>query len=246
MILTTAVIKGGTGKTATAAALAQAATFSGKRVLCIDLDPQGNLTAALNADPNSKGAFEVINGASVEECMQLTTQGLYCLAACPDLATLKTTPASAKRLQAALEPVRDAFDMIVIDTPPLLGELTFNALQAADGLIIPLEADTNSLQGLFQIADIARLVMKSNPDLQILGTVITRYDPRPKINRFMLTTIQTRGDEVGAPFLMAIRTGISIREACAMRQSLFEYAPNSKPALDYLELYNKIMEVYEK
>ena len=121
-----------------------------------------------------------------------------------------------------------------------MGELTFNALQAATGLLIPLETDNSSLQGLYQITDIAHQMQSSNPDLDIIGVVLTRYDARPKINRYLQQVIAERGEEIGAPFLMGIRPGIAIREAQAMQQSLFEYAPTSKPARDYKELYDKI------
>ena len=123
-----------------------------------------------------------------------------------------------------------------------MGELTFNALQAATGLIIPLETDNSSLQGLYQIADIAHQMQRSNPDLSIIGVILARYDARPKLNRYLQEVIAERGQEIGAPFLMGIRPGIAIREAQAMQQSLYQYAPRSKPAQDYKKLYEMIRE----
>lgn len=239
-VITTAVIKGGTGKTTTAAALAQAAVASGKRVLAIDLDPQANLTFSLGADQNTGGSYQLLNGAAARDVIQATEQGIDTIAASPDLATERTRPGSAKRLQAVISPLKKSYDLIIIDTPPTMGELTFNALQAATGLLIPLETDNSSLQGLYQITDIAHQMQSSNPDLDIIGVVLTRYDARPKINRYLQQVIAERGEEIGAPFLMGIRPGIAIREAQAMQQSLFEYAPTSKPARDYKELYDKI------
>ena len=241
-IITTAVIKGGTGKTTTAAALAQAAAAAGKRVLTIDLDPQGNLSAFIGADQTAPGAYELLHGAGAVELIQATKQGIDAITASPDLATERTGPASAKRLQAAIDPIKGAYDLIFIDTPPTLGELTFNALQASTDLIIPLEADSSSLQGFFQIVDLARHLQRSNPALQITGVVLTRYDARARINRYMRDAIAERGQEIGAPLLMAIRPGIAIREAQAMQQSIFDYAPNSKPAQDYKSLYGMIQE----
>ena len=177
-IITTAVIKGGTGKTTTAAALAQAAAAAGKRVLAIDLDPQGNLSFALAADQTQPGSYQLLHGAEAAAVTQTTAQGISVISATPDLATEKTAPGSAKRLQAALEPIKKKYDFVFIDTPPQMGELTFNALQAATGLIIPLETDNSSLQGLYQIADIAQQMQSSNPALQITGTILTRYDGR--------------------------------------------------------------------
>ena len=126
-IITAAVIKGGTGKTSTCTALAQAAVNAGKRVLAIDLDPQANLTNTIGADPNSPGSYALLNGAPAAQLIQTTAQGIYTIAASADLATVKTTPASAKRLQKALEPLQGQFDLVVIDVPPMLGELLYNA-----------------------------------------------------------------------------------------------------------------------
>lgn len=237
-IITTAVIKGGTGKTTTAAALAQAATAAGKRVLAIDLDPQANLSFTLSADQNQEGAYQLLHGADPLQLIQRTPQDLDVISASPDLATERTSPASAKRLQEAIEPLR--YDYIIIDTPPTMGELTFNALQACTGLIIPLEVDNYSLQGLYQITDIAHQMQRSNPKLKILGVVLTRYDSRPKINRYLRDVIIDRGKEAGAPYLTEIRKGVAVTEAQALQQSLFDYAPRSKPAHDYKALFEII------
>lgn len=241
-ILTVAVIKGGTGKTTTAAALAQAAAAANKKVLAIDLDPQANLTFTIGADQNRPGSYQLLHGTDPAQLIQQTAQGIDTIAASPDLATERTTPASAKRLQAAIIPLKDIYDLIIIDTPPTMGELTFNALQAATGLLIPLETDNNSLQGLYQIVDIAHQMQRRNPDLSIIGTVLSRYDARPKINRYLRDVIAERGQEIGAPLLIGIRPGVAIREAQAMQQSLYQYAPASRPAQDYKTLYEMIME----
>ena len=235
-IITTAVIKGGTGKTTTAAALAQAAADAGKKVLAIDLDPQANLSFFIGADQNAPGSYDLLHGADPAQLVQQTRQGIDAITASPDLATERTRPASAKRLQEALEPVKGRYDLVFIDTPPTMGELTFNALQASTGLIIPLETDNSSLQGLYQIADIAHQMQRSNPELRIFGVVLTRYDSRPRLNRYLRDVIAERGEEIGAPFLMGIRPGIAIREAQAMQRSLYDYAPRSKPAQDYKQL----------
>lgn len=239
-IITTAVIKGGTGKTATAAAIAQAAAADGKKVLIVDLDPQANLTYTVAADQNKAGAYQLFNGTPAAQLIQHTEQGIDAIAASPDLTTVKTAAGSAKRLQEALNPLRSLYDICIIDTPPVMGELVFNALQAADGLLIPLEADTYSLQGLYQITDIAHQMQRSNPKLSIIGVVISRYDARPNISRYMKDVIAEKGAEIGAPLLMAIRPAIAVKEAAAFQQSLFEYAPNSKPAADFMQLYKMI------
>ena len=245
-IITTAIIKGGTGKTTTAAAIAQAAAAAGKKVLAIDLDPQANLSFFIGADQNRPGSYQLLTGTDPAQLIQQTAQGMDAIAASPDLATIRTTPGSAKRLQQAIEPLKKGYDLIIIDTPPQMGELTFNALQASTGLLIPLETDNSSLQGLYQITDIAHQMQRSNPALSITGVILTRYDSRPKLNRYLQEVIAEKGQEIGAHYLGAIRAGVAIREAQAMQQSLFEYAPKSKPAADYKELYRKITQEVEQ
>ena len=121
-----------------------------------------------------------------------------------------------------------------------MGELTYNALMASTGLIIPLETDTNSIQGLYQIADIAGQMKNSNHDLEVLGVILTRYDPRPKVNKYLQSVIVEKCKENSIPYLGEIRAGIAVKEAQAFEQSIFEYAPNSKPAIDYMEIFGKI------
>lgn len=239
-IIAIANIKGGSGKSTTAAALAQAAAAAGQRVLAIDTDPQANSTFFLAADQNRPGTYQLLHGTPARSVIQTTAQGIDVIAASPDLATEKTAPASAKRLQTALEPIAGDYDIVIIDTPNIPGELIYNSLQAADGVIVPLETDANSLQGLYQIADIAQQMRRSNPKLQVIGCILTRYDARPKINRYLQEVIAERGQEINAPFLIGIRPGIAIREAQALQLSLYDYAGNSKPAQDYAALLSII------
>lgn len=239
-IITTATIKGGTGKTTTAAALAQCAANEGKNVLCIDLDPQGDFSFIMGADANQPGAVELLHGADVTGLIQKTDQGADMITGTPDLATETTKNNSANRLNDAISPIKRNYDFIFIDTPPHMGELTFNALQCATGLIIPLEADGSSLQGFYQITDLARAMQKTNKALKNIGCIITRYDQRAKINRFFYDTTKQKADEQKTPLLLAIRPGIAIKEAQIMQKSLYDYAPKSKPAQDYKKLYDAI------
>ncbi len=241
-ILTTAVSKGGTAKTTTCAAIAQAAADIGHKVLVIDLDPQMNLTDFVAADASQPGTYQLIQGESVEHLIQQTEQGIYAIPASENLAAVKTAPASAKRLATALEQLKESYDLCIIDTPPGILELQNIALLAATSLIIPVEADRSSLQGLYQIVDRAHIAQHSNHALVITGIVITKYDNRPSINRHMKKVIRDMGKEIGAPYLMDIRSGVKVREAQAMQQSLYKYAPRCKPAQDYKELFKRIME----
>ena len=147
-VITVAIQKGGTGKTTSAAILAQAAASRALQVLAIDLDPQGNLSFALGANPAAETgtAYNLLMGRPAAECIHTTAQGLDIIPADRDLAAITSGTGSARRLREALRPVREWYDLIIIDTPPTAGELQYNALMAADGLIIPLQADAYNLQ----------------------------------------------------------------------------------------------------
>ena len=241
-IITVAIQKGGTGKTTTAAALAQAAAYKGRKVLAIDLDPQGNLSFALGAQGAAETgtAYNLLMGLPAAELIQATAQGLDIIPADRDLAAITSGTGSAHRLRRALGPIKKDYDLIIIDTPPTAGELQYNALMAADGLIIPLQADAYNLQSLYQMTDTARQIQESNTDLQILGVVFTQYDGRSIISRQMRDAITQTAAAAGVPTLGAIRGAVAVKEAAALQQSIYSYAPKSKPAQDYLEIYNHI------
>lgn len=239
-IITIAAIKGGTGKTTTCAALAQAAASKRKKVLAVDLDPQASLTTALNGDPNKAGSYALLNGTNPAEILQRTPQNITCIAGGSDLAAVHTTPGSGNRLKDALESIKDRFDYIIIDTPPTMGELQNNALQCATDLLIPLEADPDSLQGLYKITDIATHIQQRNTQLSLSGIIITRYDGRAKINRYYRDTIAQKAQDANIPLLGSVRVGIVVKEARATRVSLYDFAPASNPASDYMRIYEKL------
>lgn len=240
-IITIAVQKGGTGKTTTAATLAQAAAYKGRRVLAIDLDPQGNLSVTLAAQmiPETGNSYNLLMGLPPADLIQTTEQGIDVIPACLDLATISSGKGSARRLQRALEPIKNSYDLIVIDTPTA-AELQYNALQAATGLIIPLQADSYNIQSLYQITDIAGLIRKSNPALSIKGVIMTNYNGQTRHARQIREAIQKQAEALQLPYLGEIRRAIAIQEAATLRQSLFEYAPKSNPARDYLAIYETI------
>ena len=239
MILAVAIQKGGTGKTTTAAALANAARYRGRKVLAIDLDPQGQFSFTIGADTSKPGSYELLTGAPAADLIQPIKENLSVIPASPNLATITSGRGSARRLQTAIAPVRERYDVIVLDTPTL-GELQYNALQAATKLVIPLEAAIYDLQSLYQIVDTARQFQTSNPELSIAGIVLTKYDGRSTIVRQMKDAIVNRAAEIGVPYLGAIRAAVAVKEAAALQESLFEYAPKSKPAADYLAIYDAI------
>lgn len=235
-ILAIAIQKGGTGKTTTAAAIAQAARYKGKKVLAIDLDPQGNLTFAMGADAASGSSFDLLHGANAADLIQTISPGLDVIPASWNLLTEATEKGSATRLKKALEPLKKKYGLIVIDTPPTAGELQYNALCAATSLLIPLEADIYNLQGLYQMVDTARHIKQNNKDLKQMGFIITKLDGRSVIVRQMQEQIIVAANKVGVNYLGSVRKGVVVQEAAALQQDLYEYAPRSKAAQDYLAI----------
>ena len=242
-IITIANQKGGTAKSTTAAALAQAAADQGKKVLAIDLDPQGNLSFFLAADTSRPGSFEILSGtAAAADTIQRSGSGIDAIPASWNLATITSSKGSARRLQRAQEPIKESYDLIIIDTPPTAGELQYNALQASTGLIIPLQADIVSLHGLYQISDTAHQIQGSNPALEITGTILTRHNGRSIIAQQMSKNIMDKSKELHIPFLGIVREAVTVKEAQTLQRSLYEYAPKSNPARDYKIILKKILE----
>lgn len=239
-IITVSIQKGGVGKSTTAAALAQAAVARGYRVLAVDADPQGNFSYSLAAAASGGGTLEFLEGAAARDVVQHTQQGLDVIPATRNLAAITSGTGSARRLQRALEPLQRQYDYCFIDTPTQAGELQYNALQAATGLIIPLQADAYNLQSLYQTADTARGIQRSNPALQILGFIFTPLNDRTTLARQMQETITQQAAALDIPYLGTIRRGVAIGEAAALQVSLFDYAPKSNPAKDYLQLFDTI------
>ena len=238
-IIAVAIQKGGTGKTTTAAVLAQAAAYRGRKVLAIDLDPQANLSFALAADTRGAGGMALLEGTPAGELIQ-TRGGLDIIPASWSLATATSSRGSARRLERALEPIKGGYDLIIIDTPTKAGELQYNALQAATGILIPLQADIYNLQSFYQMTDTARQIRTTNPGLILAGILFTRYTGRSTLERTMRATIEREAAKAGAPVLGQVREGVAIREAAALQKPLYEYAPKSKPAQDYLAVLEKI------
>lgn len=249
-IITVSIQKGGTGKTTTAAALAQAAAFRGRRVLAVDLDPQGNLSQALatRAGDPTANAYNLITGQLPAEDTIVSSgfgygpeaaQGVDVIPAHYNLAAVTSGKGSARRLSKALEPIRGRYDLIVIDTPAG-GELQYNALQAATGLIIPMNTDSFNVQSLYQMTDVARQFMQSNQGLSFTGIVLTNYDGRTNHARQIRHAIQDQAAALGVPYLGEIRRAIAVQEAATFMQSLYVSAPRSTAAADYLAIYDRI------
>ena len=245
MIITVSNQKGGTGKSTTAAAIATGAAYKGKKALAIDLDPQSNLSFVMGANPLDVGAYELMTqNATPAQLIQHTSQGDVIagslLLAAAD--TILKDDARVYALKMAIKPLKSRYDVIVIDTPPTLGTLLINALAASDKVIIPLQADVLSLQGLYQLTQTIRKAQSDyNKGLTIAGILYTRHSSRTLIARDIIDTMGKKAAELKIPVLKTtIRDGVAVREAQTLRKSLFEYAPKSKPARDYLDLLDEI------
>lgn len=240
-IYTIAIQKGGTAKSTTAAALAGAARQAGLRTLLIDLDPQANLTYTTGATADGPGAYALFTGERPAADLITTTPAGDLIPASWALAAIKTEGAgSARRLATSLEPIQNAYDVIIIDTPPTAGELQYNALMTATDLVIPLTADIYSLQSLYQVNATAQAVRRANDRLKIAGGLITQYDSRSTIARTMCEKIQGVLSSLGVPYLGSVRRAVAVSEAAALQVPLFEYAPKSKPAQDYRAIFDKL------
>ena len=232
--------KGGVGKTTTAAALAQAAAYKGQKVLAIDMDPQGNFSFALAADTGGPGTMGLLEGTPARELIQ-ERQGLYIIPAAQALATATSSRGSARRLEKALAPIRNSFDWIIIDTPTQAGELQYNAMQASTGLVIPLLADTFSLQSLYQTTDTAHRIRASNPGLTFTGIFFNMDSGNSNIERTMREVIKAEAAKVGALYLGRVRTGAAAaKAAAALQKSLYDYDPRANIAQDFLNIYKAL------
>lgn len=239
-ILAIAIQKGGTGKTTTAAILAQAAHYRGKKVLALDLDPQGNYSFTMGADTTGGNSYDLLHGAAAGDIIQTLQPGLDMIPASWSLSTETSSKGSATRLRQALEPVKRKYDLIIIDTPPTAGELQYNALFAATGLLIPLKADIYNLQSLYQLNDTARQIQQSNKALKVKGFIITELDTRSTIAKQMQEQIIVAANKYKIPYLGSVRKGVVVQEAAALQTSIYDYAPKSKPAQDYLTILDQI------
>lgn len=242
MIIAVANQKGGVGKTTAALSLLTAAVYQGKKALMVDLDPQGNASNTMHADTEAPGAYEILEGSCADTlaAIQHTDQGDI-MASCDELATVKLH-AGLYSLRNALQAISADYDLIVIDTAPGLSTVLKTALTAADKVIVPLYPDVLSMYGLDQLAETVRDIQTNyNQSLEFTGVFYNRYSLRTLLSRQLTEAIQEQCEELNIPVLKTnIRESVKIREAQALRQSLYEYAPKSKPATDFIDLLEEI------
>lgn len=246
MILTVAFGKGGTGKTSTAAALANLARMQGKRVLAVDCDPQANFTYSLGGNPAAPGLYAVLTGQTQAAQVIQHTQQADIISAGRDLSgaeiLLANLPGRDFVLKQALAPLRGQYDIIVLDTQPALNMLLYNALAASDAVLLPMQANSFAVMGLFQMQmTIDRIQQTTNPALTVAGILLTRFKPRQTLANDLRASIEAQAASMGTKvFDTFIREGVAVEQAQALRQSLFDYAPNSNPANDYKALFSEM------
>ncbi len=238
--------KGGVGKSTTALALGAGLTLRGYRVLFVDLDAQGNLTYALGAESRGVTVMELLQQVNrPEEAIQQTNSGDL-IASSPALSgadALIVATGKEYRLKEALEPLRGLYDYCILDTPPALGILTVNALTACKGAIIPAQADIFSLQAIGNLSDTIETVRRyCNPELHIMGIVLTRYAARTIISREVADVMEKVATGLNTKlYRTKIREATALKESQATRMSIFEYAPRSNASADYNDLIDEII-----
>ncbi len=241
--------KGGVGKTTTCINLASYVAVMGKKVLVLDLDPQGNATSGLGIDKTEdlKTIYDLISGdTNVEEVIKPTLiEGLDILPSTVDLAgaelDMVQMPQREKIIKGILDPLRERYDFIFIDCPPSLGLITVNALTACDSVIIPMQCEYYPLMGITQLMNTIRLIkFQLNPKIDVEGVVMTMKDKRSNLtNQVSDEILKFFGKKV---FFTYIPRNIRLAEAPSHGEPIVVYEPSSKGADAYLSLAEEFLD----
>ncbi len=247
--------KGGVGKTTTSINLSASLAYLGKRVLLIDLDPQGNTTTGvgINKGDIEKSVYDVLTGKApiIDTMIKTKYKQLYVLPATINLAGLdielleksQTEPGFAKgaQLKQHLTDIKDSFDFIIIDCPPSLGLITTNALTASDSVIIPVQCEFFALEGIMQLLNTIRLAQKQlNPTLDIEGVLLTMLDSRTNLGFEVVEDIRKFFKE--KVYNTIIPRLIRLTEAPSHGEPIIVYDPKSKGSEAYLNLAKEVID----
>ena len=241
--------KGGVGKTTTAVNVAAFLAEAGCRVLVIDFDPQGNASVGLGIDYKNldKGIYEVLidDALPVSDVVKIVSQNLHVAPSTPDLAgaavELVSHPEREFILKKNLAAVEPYYDFILIDNPPSLGLLTINSMVAAKEVLIPVQCEYYALEGLGQLLHTIQLIKENiNPDLEILGAVLTMFDGRSKLSDAVFNELyQFFPRKI---FRSVIPRNIRLAEAPSHGKTIKEYDVWSKGGKAYRKLAQEIIE----
>jgi len=248
-VITVTNQKGGIGKSTTAHQIgAGYSSLTGYRTLLVDIDPQANLTIATGANRAKKSTYELLTGkATAREVIQPIKEKLDIMPASNQLSRIAielNETGKEYRLREKLEPLYGEYDRIIIDTPPALSILTVTALTVAKRVVIPAQADLFSLEAIKELADTLGIVRKyTNPALTVEGVLLTRYQPRSILTQELTELIDDTAAMLSTKvFKTKIREAIAIKEAQAMHEDIFSYAPKSKVAADYRAFFRELTE----
>jgi len=235
--------KGGVAKTTTAINTGAGLANAGKKVLLIDLDPQGSLTKSLAVDirQSENTGYELLKGSKTPSEVIRNLPNDYDLIPGDNRLSIIENRAGNDLLKKQLAPIVKAYDYILIDCSPSLGVLTINALTACNEVYIPLQAEYLALAGIAQLLQVVKVVQKdANRNLKVTGVIITMYDRRRRLTGAVEGKLQEMFPE--ALFATRIRNNVALAEAPIHGQDIFAYDPKSNGAKDYKALVNEIME----
>ena len=243
--------KGGVGKTTTAVNLAVALAQCGQRILLIDLDPQGNATSGLTPDPVKSGAMSgtiydsLVNRTPLAQVIRESRPLLHLAPSSTDLVgaeiELATIEGRERRLKTELEAESAKYNYVLIDTPPSLGLLTLNALVAADSVLVPMQCEYYALEGLSSLlATIRRVNAVLNPQLELMGVVLTMFDPRNRLSHEISLEVNKHFPE--RVFQSVIPRNVRISESPSHGLAVIEYDPKSVGAEAYRLLALELLE----